>query len=594
MRVAFFTDTYEPQKNGVVTSINLFKAELERKGHKVVIFCPKAAELAKRKDTVQFSSVPFKPYPEYRLAMPGPKLLLAVRKFRPDVIHAQSPGPIGIMGMSAARMMKIPFIFTYHTDLDNYTDYIPFKAFRKTSKRVLINLLQKFMENCDVVIFPGEEIKRHFRGRIRSYTTVLPTGIPSKARSHQRAKERYVLQVGRLCKERKVDVLLRAFKELPKGIKLFITSQGPDMERLKELTVKLGLSDRVRFLGYVSEKEKERLYRRAELFVTASPTDTQGLVALEAMQYGTPVIAARAGGFLDYIRDGTNGLFFRPNDPADLANKMKKLLKDRPLWKRLSRNGYSTVKEFSMKTMAKKLLEVYEGDIRNKNVSVVVAAKNEEKFIGKCLEALHRQTLKPEIIVIDGKSTDKTASIARRYADKVISDNGRGIAYARNLGWKNSKGDIVAYCDADARPRPDWVENIARLMKNNAAVHGPLVLYDGGRKAGLNIKIWADWFMRLGSKARYPILCAANAAFKKEFLKRYPFRFNAPLEDFDVGMRMKRAGRVKCFTELTMPVSSRRYEHRFYSGTAVCYLRNYWRIKTGREPKNFGYFERSK
>jgi 1,2-diacylglycerol 3-alpha-glucosyltransferase len=156
MRIAFFTDTYEPQKNGVVTSINLFKEELERQGHKVLIFCPKDRALAGRKDTVQFSSVPFRPYPEYRFAVPGPKQLLAVRKFRPDVIHAQSPGPIGIMGLSTAKLLNIPFFFTYHTDLDNYTDYIPFKAFRKTSMKVLINLLHRFMEKCDLVIFPGE------------------------------------------------------------------------------------------------------------------------------------------------------------------------------------------------------------------------------------------------------------------------------------------------------------------------------------------------------------------------------------------------------------------------------------------------------
>jgi 1,2-diacylglycerol 3-alpha-glucosyltransferase len=592
MRIAIFTDTYEPQRNGVVTSINLFKAELERQGHKVLVFCPKAAELKGRRDTVQFSSVPFRPYPEYRFAVPGPKMLLSVRKFKPDVIHAQSPGPIGIMGMSTAKLLKIPFIFTYHTDLDNYTDYIPFKTFRKTSKNVLMGLLRAFMEKSDLVIFPGEEIGKRFKGKINANVTVLPTGIPSKALSHRKGKERYVLQVGRLCKERHVDILLRAFRKLPQNVMLYVTSEGPEKEILQKLAENLGIADRTKFLGYVSEKEKIDLYRHAEMFVTPSPTDTQGLVALEAMQYGTPVIAARAGGFLDYIQDKRNGLFFRPNDHRDLANKMRRLLKDRTLWKRLSKSGYETVKNYDIRRVTEKLVDAYK--CSNRSVSVVVCARNEEKFIGHCLRALSEQTVMPEIIVVDGRSTDGTLKIAKNYADKIISDGGKGIAYARNLGWKNASGEIVAYCDADALPPPDWVENITRLMRTNAAVHGPIVPYDGDLKTRANLKLCSELFMRVGSKLRYPIVCAANAAFRKSIIKKYPFRFNAPLEDFDVGNRIRHAGRVKCFQELTMPVSARRYAKNFYRDTIRCYLVNFARIKMGREPRNFGYFEKSK
>ena len=592
MKIAFFTDTYEPQKNGVVTSINLFKNELERQGHKVVIFCPKSAELSGKKDVVQFRSVTFKPYPEYRLAMPSPRILLALRKFRPDVIHAHSPGPIGIAGLSASKVLKIPFVFTYHTDLANYTDYIPFKTFGKTSMKVLLRLLNTFMENCDLVIFPGEEIRKRFRTVKNLNTTILPTGIPSKVRSHQRAKERYVLQVGRLCKERRIDVLLRAFKSVNGGLKLCITSDGPDKERLEELAKRLGISGNVKFLGYVSEKEKTELYRRAEMFVTPSPTDTQGLVALEAMQYGAPVIAARAGGFLDYIKDGKNGLLFKQNNPNDLAKKMRLLLKNRGLWRKLSRNGYATVKRFDMKAVSKKLIVIYKGDVQRKKVTVVVPARNEENTIEGCLKALDRQTITPEIIVIDGKSTDRTAVVAKKYADKVVSDNGRGIAYARNLGWKNAKGEIVAYCDADSRPPANWVENIARLMKGNAAVYGPIVPYDSGLRTRINLKIWGDWFMRAGSKLRYPIICAANVAFRKDMLAKYPFRLNAPIEDFDVGRRMRHGGRVKCYKQLTMPISGRRYRRRFYTLTARQYLTNYFMVKMGMEPKNFGYFEK--
>jgi len=112
-------------------------------------------------------------------------------------------------------------------------------------------------------------------------------------------------------------------------------------------------------------------------------------------------------------------------------------------------------------------------------ISVVVCAKNEEKFIEDCLKCLKNQTIKPEIIVIDGHSKDKTFSIAKKYADKIVKDNKKGIADARNLGWKIAKGDIVAYCDADCLPQKNWVKNILRYMKGNVCVFGPLIPYEG-------------------------------------------------------------------------------------------------------------------
>jgi glycosyltransferase involved in cell wall biosynthesis len=257
-------------------------------------------------------------------------------------------------------MMGLPFFFTYHTDLERYADYAPFKGAGIT---LLKKLVIEFMKRADMVIFPGQAIRNSVARHTREINPiVLPTGIRNKTMKHQKAKERYVLQVGRLCKERRVDVLLRAFKRLnAPRLKMYITSQGPDAESLKELSRKLGIDDRTRFLGYVDERKKTELYRRAEVFVTTSPSDTQGMVALEAMQYGTPVIAARAGGFLDYIEEGRNGLFFRPNDYRDLAKKLAVLIDDKALWRRLSANGYRTVKECDMKVTADKLLNIYRG-----------------------------------------------------------------------------------------------------------------------------------------------------------------------------------------------------------------------------------------
>jgi glycosyltransferase involved in cell wall biosynthesis len=154
-------------------------------------------------------------------------------------------------------------------------------------------------------------------------------------------------------------------------------------------------------------------------------------------------------------------------------------------------------------------------------ISVVVCAKNEEKYIKKCLQCLKKQTLKPEIIVVDGNSIDNSCNIAKKYADKIVREKkNEGIASARNLGWKTAKGDIVAYCDADCRPPNDWIEKISKLMNDNICIFGPIVPYDAKIEARIGLKVWGDLFLNAISKLDYPCICASNAAFKKEILKK--------------------------------------------------------------------------
>jgi len=219
-------------------------------------------------------------------------------------------------------------------------------------------------------------------------------------------------------------------------------------------------------------------------------------------------------------------------------------------------------------------------------ISVVVCTKNEEKYIGKCLECLKDQTLKPEIIVIDGHSNDKTVSIASKYADKVIKDNKKGIADARNLGWKIAKGDIVAYCDADCLPQKNWVKNISEHMNGNVCIFGPLIPHEGKMRVKIGLKIWGNIFLEAISTLGYPCVCAANVAFKKSILKKYPFRYDI-LEDFDLGNRIRKVGKVKFYRDLYMLISTRRFKEGFHRLAFKYYLINYFRLKLGRKMKSY-------
>jgi glycosyltransferase involved in cell wall biosynthesis len=226
-------------------------------------------------------------------------------------------------------------------------------------------------------------------------------------------------------------------------------------------------------------------------------------------------------------------------------------------------------------------------------ISVVVVAKNEKGFIENCLKCLEKQTIKPEIIVIDGHSTDGTFEISKKYADKVVKDNKKGVADARNLGWKVAKGDIIAYCDADCLPKKDWVENISKLMGDSICISGPLYPYDGDSLMKVYFKIWTNIFPRIFKSLGKAYIWGPNMAFKKEILKKYPFRTNI-LEDYDLVRRIRKVGKIKYSKHLLMSVSSRRYvKYGFHLTAFRFYIRNYLRLKFGLKEKSKTYWMKS-
>ena len=224
-------------------------------------------------------------------------------------------------------------------------------------------------------------------------------------------------------------------------------------------------------------------------------------------------------------------------------------------------------------------------------ISVVVAAKNEEKFIEKCLRALKSQTKKCEIIVVDGHSTDRTRDIAKKYA-RVVLDNKKGISDARNVGARAVKGDIVAYCDADSIPDKDWIENIEKLMKDCIGLYGPIVLYDGSLKTKLGIR-FLNRLAQLSHMFGTPCMCGANMAFRKSFIIKYKFDEKMIiLEDYDIGNRLKKYGKIKYSRKLSMPISSRRYENDLFYVLFHQYIKNFRKYKKGEQIDPSDYWTR--
>ncbi len=204
-------------------------------------------------------------------------------------------------------------------------------------------------------------------------------------------------------------------------------------------------------------------------------------------------------------------------------------------------------------------------------ISVVVCTKNEEEYLENCLKCLLTQEVKPEIIVIDNHSKDKTLKIARKYADKLLFDDNGGLGLARDIAITSAKGDIIAFCDADARPNRNWTKTILEEIKNYSAVSGPLSCYDGDKNMNRDFNIWANFLPRVMGKFGYHNLWGANMAFKRETLEKYKFKVKF-LEDYNMSRQLRRnKEKVKFTKNITLSVSCRRFREKGFVRTCVKY-----------------------
>jgi len=568
MRIAIFTDTYEPQVNGVVTSINSFANELRKKGDEVYIFCPKDNKLRKSKYIIPFKSIPFIAYPEYRIGVPSLKLRKKIKKIKPDIIHVHSPATIGLMGMRAAKRFRIPLVMTYHTLLNAYLQYLPggrVSVIRKLDDKAVTKYVRLFFNRAHVVIAPSNETKNDLLKRgVTSPIHIIPTGIKYKrVKKKKQNSKPMLLHVGRLCRERSVDVVIKAFKELLEKVdaELVITSKGPYEKELKELVAKLKLEDKVVFTGYVSDKELEDLYYKADVFVTASTTDTQGLVVFEAMLEGTPVVVPNAGGIKDYVINGKNGLVFKPNNIRDLVDKIKVVLKSKKIRKRIIKGGFKTAKELSVQNCTNKLRNLYKKFLTEEKVSIIIPTYMEENYIGDTLKSVKNQDYKNfEIIVVDSNSSDKTVRISRKYANKVIVTKSRGVSKARNIGAKLAKGRLLIFLDADTKLKKNFIRDVVDIFENrNISGLTPKIITPDSKSQVLytiqNIGV------RVFSLIGMPFLPATCVVFTKEFFNKtdgFPENLITS-EDILFTYKNRKYGKMIYTNDFSVTTSDRRF-----------------------------------
>lgn len=377
MKILFISDVYFPRVNGVSTSIETFRHNLASLGHTVHLIAPDY--LAPSVDETNILRVPARQLPldpEDRL-MSYRWVMTQLERWRSehyDIIHIQTPFVAHYLGVKLSRLLGIPCVETYHTFFEEYLHhYVPLVP-RKVMRFVAKRFSRHQGNSLDGMVVPSHPMLHILKSYgITTPTEVIPTGIEPESfvpgdreafrNNHHIPQDRpLLLFLGRVAHEKNIGFLIKAVDRVRHEISdvLFvIAGEGPARDSLALEVKKLGLGENVMFIGYLDRRtELNSCYRAADIFVFSSRTETQGLVLLEAMAQGVPVVATAELGTRDVLQEGA-GVWIAQEELTDFSGKVVKMLRDAQVRKDLGDAGRDYAHQWSGAKQAQRMLGFY-------------------------------------------------------------------------------------------------------------------------------------------------------------------------------------------------------------------------------------------
>ena len=364
MRIALFTETFLPKVDGIVTRLRHTIEHLERNGDRVLVVAPEGG-LTEYKGAKVYGipGMPLPLYPELKLALPPIGTKSAIEKFQPDLIHVVNPAVLGVGGIYYAKKLNVPLVASYHTHLPQYLQHyglgalegVLWELLKAAHNKAQLNLCTSSAMVKELVDRGIERVDLWQRGVDTEMFQPHLASVAMRSRLSQgHPEDPLLLYVGRVSVEKQIDQIKPVLEAIPEA-RLAIVGDGPNRESLEAHFA----GTKTNFVGYLQGLELASAFASADAFVFPSRTETLGLVLLEAMAAGCPVVAARSGGIPDIVTNGVNGYLFEPDDPDGAITATKSLLEARQIREELRTNARAEAEQWGWEKATKQLQNYY-------------------------------------------------------------------------------------------------------------------------------------------------------------------------------------------------------------------------------------------
>lgn len=385
MKILFISDVYFPRVNGVSTSIRTFVGQLQELGHEVHLIAPDYGIATE--DEAWIKRIPSRKIyfdPEDRLMKYGLAIdkLIELRREKYELVHIHTPFIAHYLGQKLAHLLDVPCVETYHTFFEDYLHhYLPWIP-RGMARGIARFISRRQCNGVDAIVAPSKpmlDVLRQYG--VKAKAEVIPTGLQAQSfapadgnafrQKHGIALDRpMMLYVGRVAFEKDIDFLLRMaveLREMQPEVLLVVAGEGPAEESLHKLSKELNLQENIKFIGYMDRNtELNACYKAADVFVFSSKSETQGLVLIEAMAQGTPVVAIAELGTKSILIEG-EGALIAPEDEVTFAERVNTLLQDKKVRNLLGAKARAYVEEkWTSRAQAERVVEFYQGMLAKK------------------------------------------------------------------------------------------------------------------------------------------------------------------------------------------------------------------------------------
>ena len=383
MRIAMLTNNYKPFIGGVPISVERLANSLRELGHEVTVFAPEAEGCEPEEFVVRYKILYHKP--EKGLVVGhclDKRIEQCFKEQNFDVIHVHHPFLMGQTAVYLGKKYNIPVAYTYHTRYEEYLHY--FKLYREMENRtypvnqvarymkqnIVPKCMKEFTNQCDLIFAPTNTMKEYLMEHgTETMISVLPTGLDESGfeinpERSGKIREQYLkggsawlfATTARLEKEKNLEFLLKGAAQLKKrsggGFRIMIIGDGTERKNLERMAKELNIEEQIIFTGKLPNSEVRHYLHAADGFLFASKSETQGIVLLEAMAAGCPVVAVRASGVVDVVKHGVNGFMTEENETI-WAAAVASMMEDKMMYQKLSKEAFRTACGFRAEGVAK-------------------------------------------------------------------------------------------------------------------------------------------------------------------------------------------------------------------------------------------------